>query len=76
VAHSLAHVSGEDAALREQCAGRDDEGGLADRAACDQEDSEDQSEVEHWNAHAKLAGAVPVGGRCSSLITYSYTVVE
>ena len=47
VAHPLAHVRGEHAAPREQRAGGDDEGGLADRGARDQEDSEDQDEVDH-----------------------------
>ena len=50
VAHPLAHVRGEHAAPREQRAGGDDEGGLADRGACDQEDSEDQGEVDHQRA--------------------------
>jgi hypothetical protein len=43
----LAHVRGEDVAPLEQRAGRDDYSGLADGGACDQEDSEDQSEVDH-----------------------------
>ena len=47
VAHPLAHLRGEHAAPREQRAGGDDEGGLADRSARDQEDSEDQGEVDH-----------------------------
>ena len=71
VAHPLAHVRGEDAALREQCAGRDDEGGLADRAACDQEDSADQSEVKHWTPTSALrCPRVPPGALCSSSDCY------
>ena len=66
VAHPLAYVRGEHAALREQCAGRDDEGGLADRAACDQEDSADQSQVEHWTPTSALRCPRVPGALCSS----------